>query len=77
MLRVVITAFQCNFRNTVICVSEQILGFYQSVMNNIIHTGNVKFLFVDELQVTAAYMELVCHVCYGPLVLRVGGNLST
>lgn len=49
MFRIIVTALYGDFRYAMRCVFQKVPGFENPEMNDIVHTGNVKFLPVEKL----------------------------
>ena len=76
MFDVFVAALFCDLCDALLCVCEQIFCLAETKVDHVVHTGYTKLLFVEQLQMPGADMQLLCHFADGPRKLRGVGYLA-
>lgn len=76
MFDVFIAALFRDLGDALFRVGEEVFCLAESEINDVVHTRNSKLLFVEQLQMPLADVQLLCHFTDCPWKLRIVGDLS-
>lgn len=76
MFRVLVAGLTGNFGDAAVGKGQKVLYLPDSAVDDIIHTGNAEFLFVEQMEVPGADVELPGHFRYIPWKMGRIDNLS-